>query len=175
MSGSMDAGVQKAKATYSDEDRAAFAASPYVDDAVNLAAIWGTIPEMAKGKAGSKIKAGVALPFAPGEALTYAYTPDQQRVALQMAGNFDDALRLASTWESGSLLDAKAAVGAKLLAHQPVPTYSSFTEEQDARAFSLWGYSDADAAQLAGLWQTDTHSAVVRAGAKILAGQQLPL
>lgn len=165
------------KVTYSEADRAAFAASPYAEDALNLAAIWGTDTEWAAGKAGSKIQAGISLPFAPGEATTIAYTPDQQRLALQLSvEDFDEVIRLAAAWGSGDIIDAKAAMGAILLTHQPLPaTPVTFTDEQEAQAFSLVGYTDADAVQLAGLWQTDTQSAIVRAGGEILAGNTLPL
>jgi hypothetical protein len=54
-----------------------------------------------------------------------------------------------------------------------VPT--SFTDDQDVRAFALAGYGETEAAQLAGLWKTDTRSAEVRAGAALLAGDELPL
>jgi len=166
-----------AKVTYTEVDLAAFAASPYVDDALNLAAVWGTTTEWAQGKAGSKLQAGIPLPFAPGEATTYAYTPDQQRLALQLTvEDFTELIGLASAWGSGDILQSKAELGAQLLAHQPLPaTPAAFTDEQEARAFGLVGYGDSDAAQLAGLWQTDTHSAVLRAGAEILAGNSLPL
>ena len=74
------------------------------------------------------------------------------------------------------MYDAKAELGALLLAHEPLPaTPTAFTDEQEERAFGLVGYDGADAVKLAGLWQTDTHSAVLRAGAEILAGNSLPL
>lgn len=164
------------KVTYTEADLAAFAASPYVDDAINLAVIWGTAPEYAEGKAGSKILAGIPLPFAPGEATTIAYTPDQQLFALQMEVGFKEIMLLAAAWDSGDLLSAKADLGALVLAHEPLPAVpTAFSDDEKARAFSLLGYGEADAAQLAGLWQTDTHSAIVRAGAEILAGNDLPL
>jgi hypothetical protein len=167
---------QLPKVTYTDVDLAAFAASPYAADALNLAAIWGTTSEEAQGKAGSKIQAGLPLPYAPGESASIEYTTDQKVLALQTESDFTDALRLAATWNSDDIVSAKAELGGLLLAHQPLPVMpAEFTEEQKAHAFRLWGYTDADAVQLAGLWQTDTQSAVVRAGAEILAGNYLPL
>ena len=167
----------KVKVNYTADDLAAFAASPYSGDALNLAAIWETTPEWAQGKAGSKIRAGIALPFAAGEATTIAYTPDQERLAFQFTvEDYTQLIGLASVWGSDDLIEAKAELGGLLLAHQPLPTIpATFTDEQQARAFELGGLDDADAAKIAGLWQTDTHSAVVRAGAKVLAGESLPL
>lgn len=167
----------KVKVTYTADDLAAFAASPYAGDALNLAAIWQTTPEWAEGKAGSKIRAGIALPFAAGDATTFTYTPDQERLAFQFTvGDYTQLIGLASVWGSHDLIQAKADLGGLLLAHQPLPTIpTTFTDEQRARAFELGGFEDADAAKLAGLWQTDTPSAIVHAGAKILAGESLPL
>jgi hypothetical protein len=164
------------KVVYTEADLAAFAASPYAGDALNLAAIWATTPEWAQGKAGAKIQAGIPLPYAPGESATIEYTTDQKLLALQTRADFTEALRLASVWGTDDLLSAKAELGGLLLAHQPLPAApAEFTDEQRIHAFGLWGYTDADAVQLAGLWQTDTHSAIVRAGAEILAGNDLPL
>jgi hypothetical protein len=165
------------KVTYTEADAAVFAASPYAQDALNLAAIWQTTPEWAEGKAGAKIQAGTPLPFEPGEATTIQYTDEQQRLALQLTvEDFTELIRLATAWGSADLVDAKAEMGAVLLAHQPLPAIpTAFSDEQDALAFGLAGYGDADAVQLAGLWQTDSHSALVRAGGEILAGNDLPL
>jgi hypothetical protein len=167
---------QLPKVVYTEADLAAFAASPYAGDALNLAAIWATTPEWAQGKAGSKILAGIALPYAPGESATIEYTTDQKLLALQTESDFTEALRLASVWGTDDILSAKAELGGLLLAHQPLPTApSEFTDEQKIHAFGLWGYTDDDAVTLAGLWQTDTHGAIVRAGGDILAGNDLPL
>ncbi|MFB2585344.1 hypothetical protein [Herbiconiux liukaitaii] len=168
------------KVTYTEADLAAFAASPYAADALNLAAVWGLDLETAQGKAGAKIQAGTPLPFGPGESATVDYTPDQERFAYFMAEidsdpDFEDTVGLAVAWGSANLFDAKAQVGGLLLAHETVPPVpTTFTDDQNALAFTLAGYGDAEATQLAGLWQTDTRSAVVRAGAEILAGNDLP-
>ena len=170
------------KVTYTEADRAAFAASPYADDALNLAVVWGLDPATAQGKAGTKIAAGVALPFADGSAATASYTTDQQidAFAYRSSGSWDEdyrqVLSLAAAWGSADFTTAKAQVGGLLLAHQPAPaTPTSFTDDQRARAFTLASYDDAALAQLAGLWQTDTRSAQVRAGTALLAGEELPL
>jgi hypothetical protein len=164
------------KVTYTEADLAAFAASPYAGDALNLAAIWATTPEWAQGKAGAKIQAGIPLPYAPGESSTIEYTTDQKLLALQTESDFLEALRLASVWGTDDLVSAKAELGGLLLAHEPLPTApTEYTDDQRIHAFGLWGYTDADAVQLAGLWQTDTHSAIVRAGGELLAGNYLPL
>jgi hypothetical protein len=167
---------QQPKVTYSEADVAAFAASPYADEALNLAAIWATTPEWAQGKAGAKIQAGLPMPYAPGESASIEYTTDQKILALQTEADFTDALRLATVWNSDDIVGAKAELGSLLLAHQPLPALpAEFTDEQKTHAFGLWGYDDSDAVTLAGLWQIDTHSAVVRAGGEILAGNDLPL
>ena len=166
------------KITYSDADLAAFAASPYVDDAINLAVVWGLDTTTAQGKAGAKIQAGTALPFAPGEASGAVYSSDQQRSAFFLTNpDFGQALGLAVAWESGDVFSAKARIGGLLLAHQEVPSApTTYTEDQDAAAFTFAGYTDSDAARLAALWQShSTHSAQVRAGADLLAGNNLPL
>lgn len=164
------------KVTYTDADLAAFAASPYAGDALNLAAIWGTDTEWAAGKAGSKIQAGIALPFAPGESSSVDYSTDQKLLALQSQVDFTEIMQLAAAWDSEDLLSAKVELGALLLAHQPLPAVpTSFSDEEKENAFGLWGYTDAEAVKLAGLWQTDTHSAILRAGTDILAGNDLPL
>ncbi|CAD6010194.1 hypothetical protein [Agreia sp. COWG] len=166
-----------AKVTFTDADRATFAASPYAEEALNLAVIWGTGVEWAEGKAGSKIAAGISLPFAAGQATTVAYTPDQERLALQLTTvDFHGIVRVAAVWGSDDLDSAKADMGALVLAHQSFPAPPAvFSDDEKARAFGLWGYTDDDAVKLAGLWQTDTHSAILRAGAELLAEHNLPL
>lgn len=167
------------KVTYTAADLAAFSASPYVDDALNLAAIWGT-PDLttAKGKAGSKLRAGIALPYAAGASGSVAYTDDQERTAFYLGGaSFTQALGLAVAWGSDSAYTAKSKVGGKLLTRQPIPAApTTYTEAQDVTAFGLVGYGDTEAAQLAALWQSpSTRSAKARAGATLLAGGDLPL
>ena len=166
-----------AKATFTDADRAAFAASPYAEEALNLAVIWGTGVEWAEGKAGSKITAGIRLPFAAGQATTVAYTPDQERLALQLTTvDFHGIARVAAVWGSTDLDSAKAKMGSLLLAHQSLPAPPAvFSDDDKVRVFGLSGYTDDDAVKLAGLWQTDTHSAILRAGAELLAEHELPL
>ena len=166
-----------AKATFTEADRAAFAASPYAEEALNLAVIWGTGVEWAEGKAGSKIAAGISLPFAAGQATTVAYTPDQERLALQLTTvDFNGIVRVAAVWGSTDLDSAKAKMGSLLLAHQSLPAAPAvFSDDDKIRVFGLSGYTDDDAVKLAGLWQTDTHSAILRAGAELLAEHELPL
>jgi hypothetical protein len=162
---------------YTEADLAAFAASGYADDELNLAVVWGMTPEEARGKAGSKVLAGLPLPFGPDEATTFSYTPDQQRMALQdSVDSYSELISLATVWGSGDIIQAKAEMGAALLAHQPLPVVpATFTDDQAIRAFTLAGYDDAAAVKLSGLWQIDTHTAAVRAGNDILADKELPL
>jgi hypothetical protein len=152
------------KITYSAADLAAFAESSYVDDALNLAVVWGIDPDTAKGMAGAKLRTGVALPFAPGEAASITYSSDQQRNAFFLTeSDFTQALGLAFAENTSPDSQVPAAP-------------ATFTEEQDAAAFTLAGYTDADAARLAALWQSQSaHSAQVRAGAELLAGKGLQL
>ncbi|MFS4506204.1 hypothetical protein ACMA46_08195 [Clavibacter sp. Sh2141] len=165
------------KIVYSEADLAAFASSPYADDAVNLAVVWSVDTEAAQGKAGAKLRTGQPLPFGPDEAATAPYSDEQQLAAFFLArADYEDALGLATVWGSTELFAAKARVGGLLLAHEPVPaTPSAYTEEQDIAAFGLGGYSDADAVRIAALWQSDTRTAKARAGAMLLAGEILPL
>lgn len=167
------------KVTYTAADLAAFSASPYVDDALNLAAIWGTADlTTAKGKAGSKLRAGIPLPYAAGASGSVAYTDEQERTAFFLGGaSFTQALGLAVAWGSDTVYTAKATVGGKLLTHQTVPAApTTYTESDDVAAFGLVGYGDTEAAQLAALWQSpSTRSAKARAGATLLAGGDLPL
>jgi len=171
------------KVVYTDADLAAFAASPYADDALNLAVVWGVDVVTAQGKAGAKITAGTDLPFGVDEAETASYTADQQQAAYYANGttdtwasDFTQVLGLALAWGSPTIADAKAKAGGLLLEHESVPAApATYTDDEKARAFSLVRYGDAEAAQLAGLWQVDTRTATVRAGAALLAGDDLPL
>jgi hypothetical protein len=173
----VSAPTQAPKIVYSEADLAAFASSPYADDAVNLAVVWSVDTEAAQGKAGSKLRTGQPLPFGPDEAATAPYSEEQQLAAFFLArADYEDALGLATVWGSTELFAAKARVGGLLLAHEPVPaTPAAYTEEQDIAAFGLGGYSDADAVRIAALWQSDTRTAKARAGAMLLAGEILPL
>lgn len=162
---------------YTEADLAAFAASGYADDELNLAVVWGTTPDDARGKAGSKLLAGIPLPFGPDEAATRSYTPDEKLIAFQYSfDSYSELIGLATVWGSGDLIDAKSEMGAVLLAHQPLPTLpETITDDQALRAFQLSGYDDSDAVKLSGLWQIDTFSAIVRAGNDILHNKELPL
>ncbi len=165
------------KVQYGDADIARFQASPYADDAVALAAAWGTDLATAKGRAGADLRTGTALPFAAGDAASYPFTPEQQRNAFFLGfGGFPTALALAVTWGVPDVDTVKTKLGSKMLAHLPLPVPpTSFTEAEEARAFTASGYGEADAARLAALWQSpSTYSAEVRAGQALLAGDSLP-
>jgi len=167
------------KITYSEADLAAFAASPYADDALNLAVVWGT-PDVdtAMGKAGAAITAGTPLPFGPDDAPAASYTDDQRLVAFVLGrGSWEQALGLAVAWGEPSVYSVKSTIGAALLAHQEVPAApATFTEDQQVAAFSASGYTEANAAELAALWQSGSvREAEARAGAALLAGDSLPV
>ncbi|ROP73007.1 hypothetical protein EDF18_3232 [Frigoribacterium sp. PhB107] len=167
------------KITYSQADLAAFAASPYADDALNLAVVWGT-PDVAtaKGKAGAAITAGTPLPFGPDDAPAASYTDDQQLAAFFLGGaSWQQALGLAVAWGEPSVYPVKSTIGATLLAHEEVPAPpATFTEDQQVAAFSASGYTEANAAELAAIWQSGSvREAEARAGAALLAGDSLPV
>lgn len=166
------------KVQYTDSDIARFQASPYADDAVALAAAWGTDLATAKGRAGSDLRTGTALPFAAGDVASYPFTQEQQRNAFFLGyGDFPTALGLAVTWGVPDVDTVKAKLGSKMLVHSTVPLPpTTFTEAEEARAFTASGYDEADAARLAALWQSpSTYSAEVRAGQALLAGDSLPI
>lgn len=167
------------KITYSEADLAAFAASPYADDALNLAVVWGT-PDVAtaKGKAGAAITVGTPLPFGPDDAPAASYTDDQQLAAFFLGGaSWQQALGLAVAWGEPSVYPVKSTIGATLLAHEEVqPAPATFTEDQQVAAFSASGYTEENAAELAALWQSGSvREAEARAGAALLAGDSLPV
>lgn len=167
------------KITYSEADLAAFAASPYADDALNLAVVWGT-PDVAtaKGKAGAAITAGTPLPFGPDEAPGASYTDDQRLVAFVLGrGGWEQALGLTVAWGEPSVYSVKSTIGAALLAHQEVPAApATFTEDQQVAAFTASGYTEANATELAAIWQSGSvREAEARAGAALLAGDSLPV
>ncbi|SBN64653.1 hypothetical protein GA0004736_3616 [Curtobacterium sp. 9128] len=166
------------KVQYGDADIARFRASPYADDAVALAAVWGTDLATAKGRAGADLRTGTALPFAAGDAASYPFTPEQQRDAFFLGyGDFRQALGLAVQWGVPDVYAVKSKLGSKMLAHLPVPLApTTYTEAEEARAFTASGYDEGDAARLAALWQSpSTYSAEVRAGQALLAGDALPV
>jgi hypothetical protein len=166
------------KIAYSEADLAAFAASPYADDALALAVVWGT-PDVAtaKGKAGAAITAGTPLPFGPDDAPAASYTDDQRLAAFVLAeSNWSQALGLAVVWGEPTVYTAKSTVGGMLLAHEPLPAApTSWTEDQQVAAFTAGGYTDANAAELAAAWQISVPAAQARGGAALLAGDDLPV
>jgi hypothetical protein len=166
------------KIAYSEADLAAFAASPYADDALNLAVVWGT-PDVAtaEGKAGAAIRAGAPLPLGPDEATTASYTDDQRLAAFFLAeSDWSQALGLAVVWGEPTVYTAKSTVGGMLLAHEQLPAApTSWTEDQQVAAFTAGGYTDANAAELAAAWQISVPAAQARGGAALLAGDDLPV
>jgi len=164
------------KATFTAADRAAFAASPYADEALALAAIWGVDTETAAGQAGAALQAGRELPFAAGASTAVAYTQDQQLNAFFFGGGeYEQALGLSLAWGTPDVLTAKARIGGLELTGQAVPAApASYTDEQAAAAYALAGYGDVAAGQFAAMWQVDVPAATVRAGHLLLAGEVLP-
>lgn len=104
-----------------------------------------------------------------------------------------DAQELARLWhaDAGDLVVVKAEAGAKLLAGQTLPIKPSPDDDTGAAdpgraatlregaivdAFFTSGYDQADAVQLARIWNLDDpYRAKVRAGTDLLAGKKLPI
>lgn len=155
-----------------------YAAGYKYEDALDLAALWNSADRnAAKNTAGADLRAGHALPFAPGQGFHRSYTTAQELHAYELA-EVDDAglaARLAASWKV-SVTAAKAKAGALLLANQPVPLeHPTPTEGDAAAAFFSAGYDYADAVRLAQLWKVDAYSAKVKAGQDLLSTPQIPL
>ncbi|WP_420369436.1 hypothetical protein [Curtobacterium sp. L1-20] len=155
-----------------------YAAGYKYEDALDLAALWNSADRNhAKSTAGADLRAGHALPFAPGTGFTRSYTTAQQLRAYEIA-EVDDARladRLATAWKV-SPAAAKAKAGALALANRPVPLEHPTPSAGDAStAFTSAGYDYTDAVKLAQIWKIDAYSAKVRAGQDLLSSPQVPL
>lgn len=144
-------------------------------EALQLAVVWGAPSTYdAKATAGLELLTGGDWPD-----LAKTFTQQQDVDAfLLTGGDYLEGLQLAAVWGSPSVHDAKSVAGAKLLAgtQDDLPKIPEhFTKRQDVNAFRAAGYDRADARELARLWHTSTHAAKVTGGAKLLAGQTLPV
>jgi len=113
--------------TTPDSWPAFFSAGYDYDDAVALAALWGSATvEDAKTRAGEELLAGATLPVAPGSAPPAPGTSpsgdDATAVeAFFAAGyDYDDAVALARLW-GGDPYEAKVTAGQKLTAGETLP------------------------------------------------------
>jgi hypothetical protein len=155
-----------------------YAAGYKYEDALDLAALWNS-PDRnhAKSTAGAELRAGHALPFAPGQGFDRSYTKAQQLHAFEVAEVNDSGLaaRLAASWKV-STQTAKAKAGGLALANRPVPLEHPTPSAGDATtAFANAGYDYADAEALAQIWKIDAYSAKVKAGQDLLSSPQIPL
>ncbi len=100
--------------------------------------------------------------------------------------NYDDAMQLAQLWKmpADDALQVKTTAGEKLLAGQALPikpgstpaSSSDAAQTADVNAFFNSGYTYDDALKLAQLWSSaDAYHAKITGGAKLLAGQTLPI
>lgn len=155
-----------------------YAAGYQYEDALDLAALWRSADRnRAKSEAGARLRAGQALPFAPGQGFTRSYTTAQQRYAFELAEGDDPGLaaRLATAWKV-SPATAEAEAGALVLANRPVPLEHPVPSAGDAaQAFADAGYGYTDAERLAQLWKVDAYSAKVRAGRDLLSTPAIAL
>jgi hypothetical protein len=107
--------------------------------------------------------------------------------AFYVAGyDYDDAVVLASYWNSGSPFDAMIRAGQKLVADVPLPIAhgADLTADQqrmadEGRALDAYfgaGYDSDDAITLARMWSlADSYDAKITAGQKLEAGFILPI
>ncbi|NAZ83463.1 hypothetical protein GTR02_16725, partial [Kineococcus sp. R8] len=116
--------------TVPDSWPAFFDAGYDYDDAVALAALWGSASvEDAKTRAGDELVAGTTLPIAPGSAAPAPETgsappasgADLAVQAFFAAGyDYADAVTLAGLW-GGDPYEAKVTAGRRLMARETLP------------------------------------------------------
>lgn len=172
----------------------AFIADGYdYDNATALSTLWNE-PDIAqvKADAGLKLLTGETLPVTPNGTPETAAQKDMD--AYFNAGyDYNDATMLASLWHETDITQVKTDAGAKLMAGQTLPiaagagaseasTASASPNASDALqtaqldAYFNAGYDYDNAVTLAGLWhETDIGTVKAEAGAKLLAGQSLPV
>jgi hypothetical protein len=119
---------------------------------------------------------------APAPSPSPTYTEDQELTAYFEGGyDYNNALALAKAWNStGDIASVKAAAGLKLLEGGSLPVTPNQAPATPAEraddAFFAAGYDYNDAVALGALWhETDINKVKVEAGAKLEAGQTLPI
>ena len=170
-----------------------FAAGYDYNDALALAQLWHMSgdPSMIKAEAGRRLLAGQTLPFKPSAAGVATAAEDADLTAFFGAGyTYEDAVGLAQLWKISDPYQAKVDAGGKLLAgvalpikpgSQPTaPTTPTSPGDSvttaDLNAYFAAGYTYEDAVGLAQLWKiSDPYQAKIDGGAKLLAGQTLPV
>ncbi|MBG0562686.1 hypothetical protein [Actinoplanes aureus] len=162
--------------------------------AVELAKLWKMNPDeigLVKAEAGRRLLAGETLPLRPLPEVEVEQddNPDltaeqeKQLDAFFNAGyTWDDAVELAKLWKLDDPSGAKFEAGKRLLDGKKLPVrpdpknVAEAKKAQKANAFWEAGYDYEDAEKLAKLWKLDdTYQAKVMAGAKLLAGETLPI
>ena len=123
---------------------------------------------------------------APG-VVPAAETPDVQAAGEFFAKGYtyDDAVSLAKTWNLADAWSAKVKGGHELEAGQTLPTAPGSaaaaptapdTEDASVAEFFAKGYTYDDAVRLGAIWHTvDPYHAKIKGGAKLEAGQTLPI
>lgn len=172
-----------------------FAAGYDYNDALALAQLWhmSADPSTIKAEAGRRLLAGQTLPFKPSAEGVATAAEDADVNAFFAAGyTYEDAVGLAQLWKISDPYQAKVDAGAKLLAgvalpvapsSQPTPptvaagsSSSDSASTADLNAYFAAGYTYEDALGLASLWKIpDAYQVKVDAGAKLLAGETLPI
>ncbi|MEU4420689.1 hypothetical protein AB0F81_08690 [Actinoplanes sp. NPDC024001] len=158
--------------------------------AVELAKLWQMEENigLVKAEAGRRLLAGETLPLRPlpeAEVSEEPIDPETNKRfdAFFNAGyTWDEAVKLAKLWKLDDPADAKIEAGKRLLEGKKLPVkpepanVAEAKKAQKANAFWEAGYDYKDAEQLAKLWKLDdTFEAKVMAGAKLLAGETLPI
>jgi uncharacterized protein YciW len=170
-----------------------FAAGYDYNDALALAQLWHMSgdPSTIKAEAGRLLLAGQKLPFAASATGVATAAQDADLNAFFAAGyTYEDAVGLAQLWKMTDPYQAKIDAGAKLVAgvalplkpgSQPTaPTVATSSSDSvstaDLNAYFAAGYTYEDALGLGTLWKdSDTYQVKVDAGAKLLAGETLPV
>ena len=191
-----------AAVNYSQQQELAeyFADGYNYDNAVALAALWHeTDIDKVKADAGLKLLQGVTLPVVPSGTPEPAQQKAQEQAmnAFFAAGyGYDDAVTLSTLWHESDISQVKVDAGQKLLEGQTLPIGPSVAsaaptatpnlslgpgapetpQAKAVAAFFAAGYTYDDAVSLGKLWnETDTYQIKADAGAKLLAGQTLPI
>lgn len=168
-----------------------FGAGYDISDAATLAALWNLNDSYdAKIKAGTALLRQHKLRILPGQP-SAGQDPEPTRARAVMAFadagyDYDDALVLASYWNTGDPTDAKVIAGRKLIngLTMPIQPGGQLTDEQaqdarDAAALSSYfgaGYDYDDAVTLAKLWSSPSaYDAKITAGTKLGLGEHLPI
>jgi uncharacterized protein YciW len=170
-----------------------FAAGYDYNDALALAQLWhmSADPSTIKAEAGRRLLAGQTLPFKPSAAGVATAAEDADLNAFFGAGyTYQDAVTLAQLWNGSDPYQAKIDAGKKLIAGETLPiapgsqptaptvatSSSDAATTADLNAYFAAGYTYEDALGLAGLWKiADAYQVKVDAGAKLLAGETLPI